>query len=179
MPLEWLGRGDRVLTRDAGYKPVLRIEHTRLSMATLKHLPELAPVKIEAGALDHELPSRDLHLSPSQLVYVDRDPAQPGAGGVLVPADAVAPRLDPTSRPKAELINYVSVLLDGHHLIQIEGAWVGSFFIADIGHDLHPDDPMLVGVSNGYMTPAAPILRRKDADAFLSRRRSHVERRLA
>lgn len=179
MPLEWVAQGDRVLTRDSGYQPILRIEHTRLSMATLRHLPELAPVKIECSALDHDLPTRDIVLSPSQLVYVDRDPVQPGRGGVLMPADVFAPRVEPKERPKSEQVNYVSILLNGHHMIQIEGAWVGSLFIADIASDLHPHDPMFQGMTKGEMVPVAPILRRSDAIAFLRSRNAPKTRKSA
>lgn len=168
--LEWIAPGDKVLTRDAGYQPVLWVEHNKLSMSTLQHLPELAPVRIERGAFDHGLPTRDMLLSPSQLIFVERSLTEPNGDGVLIAADVLAPRVVPAERPKAELVNYVSLLLDGHHLVQVEGAWAGSLFIADAASNLPEADPICERLQESVMKPAAPILSREASDTFLTRR---------
>ncbi len=173
-PLEWIAVGDKVLTRDAGFQPVLWVEHNKLSMSTLQHLPELAPVRVERGAFDDDLPNRDMMLSPSQLIYVERTFDKDSDDGVLIAADVLAPRLVPIERPKAERVNYVSLLLDGHHLIQVEGVWAGSLFIADAANNLPDSDPICTQLRDRVMEPVAPILPREDSQVFLANKNASL-----
>jgi Hint domain-containing protein len=153
VPLEWLAVGDRVVTRDGGLQTVRWIARTALTMQHIKVLPELAPVTIRAGAQSAGLPERDVITSPSQLVRMT------GADGrdVLVTADTVGEPIYPGTQTKRAVVTYLNVLLDGHHLVDVEGLWMGSVFTADLGEDIdHP-------VATTPMTPIAPILDRAAA----------------
>ena len=62
------------------------------------------------------------------------------------------------------------VLLPAHHLIQVDGAWMGSLFLADLAADLGTDDPMWAAFGGHVMEPVAPILGRRAAVQFLAPR---------
>ncbi|MEO1778208.1 MAG: Hint domain-containing protein [Pseudomonadota bacterium] len=165
LPLEWLSEGDRVLTRDSGYQPVLWIERTRMTRRMLTAVPELAPVQIAPGTFGATQPDRTLNVSPSQLVFVERDPTVRGGQGVLLPANELGSAAAAGSHPRPA--TYVSILLPGHHLMQINGVWMGSLFLADLAADLLPSDPMRAALDDEVMQPAAPIISRQDAARFL------------
>lgn len=169
-PLEWLNEGDRVKTFGGGFEPVLWIDRTRIEMGKLRDLPELAPVMIRQGTLDDGLPERHIVVSPSQLIYMRRDPTQPNGEGVLVPASALGTRIDPRSRPAKELVTYVSVLLPAHHLMHVDGALAGSLFLADLALTFDSDDPVFAALEADVMEPAVPIVSRHDAPWFLKSR---------
>lgn len=178
-PLEWIGTGDRVLTKGGTYEPVLWVERSRLHMGAIRDLPELAPVRIERGTLEEDVPDRHMFVSPSQLLFVHRDPADPTSDGVLVPACTVGEQVDPALRPAAEQITYVSLLLPAHHVMQVDGAWMGSLFLADLALELGPDDPFRGSLSADVMEPAAPILGRQEALQFLATRSANAAGRTA
>ena len=65
---------------------------------------------------------------------------------------------------------YVSVLLPAHHLIEVNGMWMGSLFVADMAADVLPTDPVRAGLAAEVMEPVAPIIARVDAARFLAAR---------
>lgn len=179
VPLEWIGRGDLVLTRDAGYQPVLWTEKTRLTEANLRDLPELGPVCLPAGSLGTEMPVRDIAMSPTQLVFVDREAGDPNANGVLIPAQMLCQAFGLVEGQSPACTTYVSLLLNGHHLIQVDGAWVGSLFTADLGTEFDARDPLLAELKGHVMQPAAQVLRRGDVAPFLASRGMRSEKKSA
>lgn len=150
VPLDWIAVGDRVLTRDAGYQPVRWIACTPVDNPFLRAFPEVSPVTVPADQFGEGCPSHDLILSPSQLLPL----SGVKQGEVLVSADVVGDPIYPECRSRREKYTYVNVLLDEHHLVRVEGAWMGSLFTADLGSDA--DD-------SAVMTPLAPILDRAAA----------------
>lgn len=66
-PVEELRRGDLLMTKDAGARPVLSSAFEHLS---LERQPELAPIYFEKGALGPDMPSAPLYLDPMQLVII-------------------------------------------------------------------------------------------------------------
>ena len=169
-PLEWLNEGDRVMTHGGGFEPVLWIDRTRLQMGKLRSIPELAPVLIEAGALGDNRPERAIVVSPSQLMYLPRDPRRPDGEGALVPASAIGTRIDPSSRPAKEVVTYLSVLLPAHHLISVDGVVAGSLFLADLALSFDAEDPVLKALRDDVMEPVVPIISRQDVPWFLQSR---------
>lgn len=150
IPLDWIACGDRVLTRDAGFQTVLWVARTPLDIAFMRAYPEVGPVTLEKGLLGKGCPVVDLVVSPSQLVPLH----DPDLGQVLVSADVIAEPIYPSSRQKRERFTYVNVLLDKHHLIRVQGTWMGSLFTADLDTD---------NCTDGHMHPVAPIVSRAAA----------------
>ena len=69
--------GDMVQTIDNGFQPIAWIGSNSLSDRDLKASPELAPVRILAGALGANIPSKDLIISQQHRLLVS--PAKVGA----------------------------------------------------------------------------------------------------
>jgi len=117
-PVETLRRGDLVLTADGDVKPVSWLG--RQTISTVFADPEAVwPIRIRAGALDENVPSRDLTLSPDHAVLVD---------GVLVHAGALvngASIVRVTEVPRAFI--YYHVELDDHSLILAENTPAETF----------------------------------------------------
>ncbi|WP_444462707.1 Hint domain-containing protein [Rhodobacter capsulatus] len=67
MPIDWLRPGDRVLTRDNGYQPLLWVgQHTMPRRAP----PETRPLLLAAACFGEALPERDVLLSPGAGVLL-------------------------------------------------------------------------------------------------------------
>lgn len=129
VPVEELAPGDMVLTKDAGSRPVRWIGSRRLSPAELAADPSLRPIRIAAGALGDDLPSRELTVSPQHRVLVSDWRAELLFGDVevLVPAKALVNdrsiRIDTSPEP----IEYFHLMFDDHEVIFTEGAATESF----------------------------------------------------
>ncbi|HTI02942.1 MAG TPA: Hint domain-containing protein [Acidisoma sp.] len=78
--VEKLRLGDRVITVDHGPQPVQWIGHRIYSHAFLRLNPNGVPIRIQVGAIDDGVPSRNLYLSPFHNLLID---------GVLIPAEAL------------------------------------------------------------------------------------------
>jgi hypothetical protein len=126
--VEDLRPGDRVLTRDHGFRPLVWTGRRDLPAAAVARWPELAPVRIAAGALGAGLPVRDLVVSPGHRMLVAGARAEVlfGEREVLVAAaDLVG--LPGIARQAAGAVSYLHVMCAGHEIIRAEGAWTESF----------------------------------------------------
>ena len=124
--VEDLCLGDRVLTRDHGYRPIRWIGAREFSDVQLGEYPELRPIVIAAGALDGVLPLNTLTVSPQHRVLMRDDEALAGDREILVPAIALTDR-DGISQPAAGGVIYYHLMFDAHEVICSEGAWSESF----------------------------------------------------
>jgi Hint domain len=118
--IETLQAGDEVLTADGRVAPVrwIGIKEVR-NIDTPVRLLRMTPVRIRAGALAENVPSRDLLVSPDHAVLVD---------GVLVQAGALVNRstiLRETRMPAH--FTYYHVELEDHALILAEGTPAETF----------------------------------------------------
>jgi hypothetical protein len=76
------------------------------------------PVCIRAGALDENVPQRDLYVSPLHAMYVD---------GVLVPAIELVNGVSVFQVEPGDAVDYIHLELDTHDVILAEGAPSESF----------------------------------------------------
>lgn len=114
IPIEDLGIGDRVLTRDDGIQPIRWIGQT-----TVRAVGEYAPIVIAAGVLNN---AHDLILSPEHRLFIyQRDDAL-GAGRaeVLVRARHLVNGTSVTRR-HGGFVDYFQLLFDAHQIIYAEG----------------------------------------------------------
>jgi hypothetical protein len=116
-PAGRLRPGDRVLTRDRGFRPLRGIAAVASA--------DGEAVRIAAGALGRDLPQADLLLAPEQLVMLRRTGTGPVMGGrdVMVAAGELVglPGIEPAPRSALVLLT-----LDDPALIWTEGAWCAS-----------------------------------------------------
>lgn len=127
-PVEALSPGDRVLTRDHGYRELVWTGRKALPAAAVSAWPGLAPVRIAAGALGAGVPVRDLLVSPRHRMLVTGARAEVmfGEREVLVAAgDLVG--LPGISRDAPGAVEYLHVMCAGHEILRAEGAWTESF----------------------------------------------------
>ena len=116
--VESLAIGDPVLTADGTTKPVVWIGRQTVSRLFGDPLCVL-PVRITAGALDENLPARDLLVSPDHALLVD---------GVLIQAGALVN--DSTIRREQDvptIFTYYHVELADHVLLLAEGVPAETF----------------------------------------------------
>jgi len=141
-PVEAIGPGTMVLTRDAGPQPVRWTGSRSLGPVDLLLKPHLRPIRIRLGALGNGLPRRDLLLSPQHRVLVCSRIARRmfGASEVLVAAKHLLalPGFE-VDRDMGEVV-YHHILLDEHQLIYSEGAATESLYTGAYGLSLLSDD---------------------------------------
>jgi len=117
-PVEDLRAGDLVVTADGAATPVRWIGHTRISRYQPDQL-SILPIRIRAGALGENLPTRDLLVSPDHAVFID---------GTLVQAAALVNGCSVVREWSAPgSFTYYHIELEAHALILAEGAPVETF----------------------------------------------------
>lgn len=121
--------GDKVLTRDNGYQTVRWAGSTFLSAEDLKARPELAPVRIAAGALDGVHPTRPSLLSPQHRVLLESLHAELmfGESEVLAAAAHLTGRKGIRKVLPEQGVTYVHFMFDRHELVLSDGTWTESF----------------------------------------------------
>lgn len=136
---EAIARGDRVLTRDNGYKRVLWTGTKTLSGAELAAHPDLRPIRILAGALGRGVPERDMLVSPQHRVVMGGAAVEMlfGEDEVLVAASHLVGRAGITRECPSDGITYVHFMFNAHELVMSDGAWTESF---------QPGDQSLAGL---------------------------------
>jgi hypothetical protein len=116
--VEQLAIGDIVLTNDGRYAPVTWLGVKAVSTRFANPLRVL-PIRIKAGALAENIPSRDLLLSPDHAVMIDDVLIQAGAlvNGASIVREANVP----------EIFTYYHVETDDHSLIFAENTPAETF----------------------------------------------------
>ena len=177
-PVEALGVGDRVTTRDGGTQPVLWRAARQVGHDELAQTPALRPVEIRAGALGN---ARPLRVSGQHAVLL----ATP-LGERLVRAlhlAAAAPHLARVMVGRRQ-VRYHHLLLPAHALLRADGVWSESLWPGPMTlAALSPADrgrlfgacpalaPGLLGlapVEAAYGPRIRPLLRRRDVGPALA-----------
>ena len=133
-PVEWLRRGDRLVTRDNGLRRIVWAGRRDVGFGDLKETPELAPVLVERNAFGDGMPSRDMLVSPNHRFLAT------GTDG----AETLVAVRHLTDRPGVGAaqslgVSYLHVLLAAHEVILANGLWTESF---------HPEDATLKGMAH-------------------------------
>ncbi|MCA2013227.1 Hint domain-containing protein [Cereibacter sphaeroides] len=170
--VETLRPGDRVLTRDAGYQPLVWTGETRLSHEETAQSPALAPVTFAAGCLGAGLPEHALSVSPRHrmLLRGARASVMFGAPEVLVPAidllglPGVTQQADGPAR-------YVHVMCAEHQILRAHGAWSESLQLSQPVLDALEQpvrEELLTLFPELRQTAARPVLTRDEARVLLA-----------
>jgi hypothetical protein len=155
-PVELIGPGDSVLTRDNGAQEVRWSGYQRLSGARLFAMPHLRPIRIRSGAMGEDRPEGDLLVSPEHQLLLRDTQARDlfNEPEVLVAArDLVDGR---TIRPEAGLrdVTYVHLLTARHEIVWANGVEAETFHPA--GADLR----LLAPGERGALSGVAPGVER-------------------
>ncbi len=131
--IENLSIGQRVETLDHGPVPIKWIESQEITPAEITANPNLAPVKIKAGALGRGLPQRDLMVSQEHRILISGAKAELlfGETEVLVAAKELLawPGIDLCQPTRS--IAYFHILLENHEILFAEGALAESLFLGN------------------------------------------------
>lgn len=128
--VEDLRVGDMVMTRDHGLQPLRWIGSKQVTAELMHLFPQMRPVRISAGALGADLPTRDLYVSQQHRVLVggkivERVLGEPEA---LVAAKHLTEIDGIDIDDSAEELSYFHMLFDQHEIVCSEGAQTESLF---------------------------------------------------
>lgn len=126
--IEDLRAGDRVLTRDNGYRPILWIGSRHFDSEELDRYAELQPIVIAKGALGPDAPSCDMKVSPHHRMLLSGSQAL-GFGNET---EVLAAAIDLTGIPgicqtKQDSVTYFHLMFEEHEVIRADGCWTESF----------------------------------------------------
>ncbi len=136
--VETLREGDLVITAEGEDAPIKWIGTRKLDLRRHAHPQKAQPIRISAGAISHNVPSRDLFLSPDHALYLHDH---------LVPAKALVNRMSVTQE-NWQSVSYYHIELDQHAVIFAEGTPVETYLEtgnrdcfenANLPMALHPD----------------------------------------
>jgi hypothetical protein len=117
VPVEHLKAGDMVRTASGEFRPVKWVGIQRISMHFAVR-ERAMPVRIRAGALGDNLPTRDLTVSPGHAIFID---------GVLCNAAALVNGTTIVRHDPGADFDYYHVELDNHDLLISEGVASESY----------------------------------------------------
>lgn len=131
IPVEQLKVGDRVITRDNGYQVVRWIGRAEVSARTLRHHPNLRPIRISKDALAPGLPHADLLVSPQHRILLRSKVAKRmfKTSEVLVPAVKLLAHPGVTRIDDCTPLVYYHFLFDKHEIVYANCAPAESLFL--------------------------------------------------
>lgn len=127
-PIEDLRVGDRVLTRDNGYRRIRWIGARHFDSLALREYPDLRPVTLERGSLGPGMPERDLTVSPQHRILLTGKMAIDlgGETEILAPAVDLHAVIGTRKNDSVE-VTYYHILFDAHEIVWANGCWSESF----------------------------------------------------
>jgi len=133
--VELLQVGDRVVTASGAISPIMAVRLRSFPEDSTVDRSFVQPIRIRAGALSDNVPSRDLFVSPDHSMYLDE---------VLVPAQLLVNGSTIAQVAQAGTIDYYHIELAPHDIIIAEGAETESYL--DIGNRNHFGKANMIGV---------------------------------
>jgi hypothetical protein len=120
--VEKLKIGDEVLTASGAARPIKWIGRRSYLGRFVMGRKDILPVSIKAGALDDNVPKRDLWISPNHALYLD---------GMLIEAKDLINGASIVQAQSVETVEYIHIELDTHDVIIAEGALAESYIDDD------------------------------------------------
>lgn len=175
-PIDWLRPGDRVLTRDNGYQPLLWLgQH----VVPRRSPPETRPLRITAGAFGEALPERDMVLSPGTGILLAGHELDLwfGETEMLSRAADLVIRAEPLEGKRP----LYTLLFAAPEVVLAEGMWIGSVHADAAFIALLPDrvrSALAPRIGAAHQTPARAWLADWEV-AMFRRERIARKRRIA
>ncbi len=179
-PVEEIAVGDAVLTMDEGSQPVRWVGSRALSAAELRARPNLAPIRVRAGAMGPDLPRRDMRLSPQHRVLLRSSivARMYRSAEVLAPICKLLDAEGIERAGGAGGVRYRHLLFDRHQVVFANGMPAESLFLGSYAQRAMPDAalaeiasvfPDLAGPGEA-MAPARRLAARRSKLAHAVRR---------
>ena len=157
LPVEAIGEGDRVQTKDDGLQEVLWKGEKRVSGARLYAMPELRPIRLRRGALGIDRPGDDLLVSPSHRMLVTGAKARAlfNTDEVLVTARDLVDDARVVRDHSLREVRYIHLMLPRHEVVFANGLETESF---------HPAGEALDSVEAGQRARLLEMMPGLDGD---------------
>ncbi len=122
--------GDEVQTMDNGFQPIRWVGNCFLTKREMAKKPKLRPIRIYAGSLGDQMPSKDLSVSPQHRVLVKSKIAKKmfNEEEVLIPANKLLAIDGIEIDEGIENVTYYHILFDRHEIIYSNDAPTESLF---------------------------------------------------
>lgn len=176
-PVEALRLGDKVLTLDNGFRPIVWINSVSLGRHHLTCDPSLRPIRVHAHAFGENQPNRDMLLSPQHRVLL-RGWQTELLFGTHEGLAAVLHLINDHSVLRAvdvEHVTYIHFMFDRHEVVCADGMWAETFLPGPRTVNALDDGPRaelmklfpeLEEDEVPEMTSARPILKKWEAALF-------------
>jgi hypothetical protein len=158
-PVQSLERWDTVVDFFGEVHQVLFVSHITLS-ARRAIATGQAPVKVVKDALGPDCPRRSVSMSPNHCLFLE-DPAP----GRLVPVKTLIDGEKVKQTEAAKPVDYFHVLVPVHAILMADGLPAESLLLSDLSRASVPEKAAARYLPRaGEMTPAAPVMRRRDVE---------------
>ena len=148
--VEKLKIGDEVMTKSGALRPIKWIGRRSYSGRFIMGRKDILPICIKAGALDENVPRRDLRISPHHAMYLN---------GVLIEAKDLVNGVSIVQTERVAKVEYFHIELDSHDVIIAEGALSESFIDDDsrgMFHNAHEYRALYPEAAPGLAQYCAP-----------------------
>jgi hypothetical protein len=152
VPVETLAIGDKLMTKAAILRPIKWIGRRSYGGRFVMGRTDILPICIKAGALDDNVPRRDLWVSPHHALYLE---------GVLIEAKDLVNEVSIVQAERVDRVEYFHVELESHDVIMAEGALAESFIDDDsrgMFHNAHEYAALYPDTVSGRAQYCAPRL---------------------
>ena len=149
-PVEKLKVGDKVMTKSGALRPIKWIGRRSYCGRFVIGRKDILPICIMAGALDENVPRRDLWISPHHAMYLE---------GLLIEAKDLVNGVSIVQTVRVEKVEYFHIELDSHDVIIAEGALSESFIDDDsrgMFHNAHEYRALYPEAAPGLAQYCAP-----------------------
>ena len=123
-PVEHLRDGNRILTRDNGFQPLMWSGIRELTAWDAANCSDLRPILLRKDMFGSGVPGQDLVVSAQHKVLISGEGPLTTYGEREVLVSAADLRASPPIRP---VRRYVHLLFERHEIIWANGAWTESF----------------------------------------------------
>ncbi len=134
--VEDLKIGDEVMTMSGALRPIKWIGRRRYGGRFVMGRKDILPICIKAGALDDNVPRRDLWISPHHAMYFKDKHLE----GVLIEAKDLVNGASIVLVERVDKVEYFHIELDTHDVIIAEGALSESYIDDDSRGMFHNAD---------------------------------------
>ncbi len=168
VPIENLVIGDRVMTISGILRPIKWIGRRSYSGRFALGQKHILPVCIRAGALDDNVPRRDLRISPQHAMYLE---------GVLIEAKNLVNGRSIVQLAEIDQVEYIHLELETHDVLIAEGALSESFIDDDSRGMFHNAPEYRIAYPDERCAPARYCAPRPDGGYEIEAARQRIEGR--
>ncbi len=166
--VENLKIGDKVMTASGTLRPIKWIGRRSYGGRFIRGDKDILPICVKAGALDDNVPRRDLWVSPHHAMYL---------AGVLVEAKDLVNGVSIVQAERVETVEYFHVELDNHDVIIAEGALAESYIDDDNRMMFHNAQDYVTRYREAVSAPKHYCAPRLDDGYEVERIRHHIASR--